>query len=85
MPPLLSEEEMGAMDSDNDSDYELIFMEMLKDICDGSQSHTNVNRRESRYKIPDCIKQRQSERKVSLKATQNMAKVLHKLFKVVVN
>ena len=57
---------------------------MLEDIIDRSQYHPNINRREYRYKIRDCIKQRQSEWKGSLKATQNMGKGLHKIFKTVV-
>ena len=57
--------------------------EMLEDICDGSQSHTNVNRRESRYKIPDRIRQRQLEWKGYLRAMLNMGKVLHEVFKTV--
>ena len=36
MPPLLSEEEMDAMDSDNESDDDPISMQMLEDIRDGS-------------------------------------------------
>ena len=32
----------------------------------------------------DCIRQRQSKWKVALKATRNMGKGLHKLFKTVV-
>ena len=51
---------------------------MLEDICDGSQSHPNVNQRESRYKICRHIRQRQLERKAALKATQNMGKCLQK-------
>ena len=43
MPPLLSEEDMYAMDSGDDSDHDLISTEMLYDICDGRQSHPNVN------------------------------------------
>ena len=42
MPPLLSKEEMDAMDSDNDSDYDPISTEMLEDICDRSQSNLSV-------------------------------------------
>ena len=72
------------MDSDNESDDEPISMDMSEDIRDGSQSHPNVNRRESRYKIRYCIKQRQSEQNGSLKATQNIVKGLHKVFKTVV-
>ena len=75
MPPLLSEEEMDAMDSGDESCHDLISIEMLEDICDGSQSHPNVNKRETRYKIRDRISQRQSEWKGALKATQNMGKV----------
>ena len=57
---------------------------MLEGIRGGSQSHLNVNRREARYKIHDCIKQRQSEWKGALKATLNMGKGLHEVFKTVV-
>ena len=35
--------------------------EMLEYIRGGSQSHTNFNKREARYKISDCYKQIQSE------------------------
>ena len=45
MAPLLSKEEMDAMDSGDESDYDLISIEMLENICDISQSHLNVNRR----------------------------------------
>ena len=57
---------------------------MLEDISDGSQSHRNVNRRESRYKIRDHIRTSKPERKGVLKSTQNMGKVLHRVFKIVV-
>ena len=71
---------MDTMDSSDESYHDLISKDMLEDICDRSQSHPNVNKRESRYKIRDCIKQRQSEWKGGLKATQNMGKGLHKVF-----
>ena len=45
MSPLLSEEDMGAMDSVDESDHNLISTEMLEDISDGSQSHMNVSKR----------------------------------------
>ena len=45
---------------------------MLEYIRDVIQSHPDVNRRDVRYKMRNCIKQRQSEWKGSLKATQNM-------------
>ena len=60
MPPLIIEEEIDAMDSGDDSYHDLISTEMLEDVCEGSQSHPNVNRREARYKIRDHIRQRQS-------------------------
>ena len=48
MPPLLSEEEIDAMDSGDDSDHDLISTDMLEDISDGSRSHPNVNQIEAR-------------------------------------
>ena len=61
MPPLISKEEMDVMYSGDESEDELMSMEMLEDICDGSKSHSRVNRRESSYKIRDRIKQIQTE------------------------
>ena len=60
MPSILSEEEMDVMDSGDESDHDLINTEMLEDIRDGSQYHPNVYKRETRYKIRDCIRQIQS-------------------------
>ena len=51
---------MDAINYGDESDPDLISTEMLEDIRDGSQTHPNVNRRESRYKIRDSIRQRQS-------------------------
>ena len=73
-----------TMDFVDDSDHDIISTEMLEDICDRSQSHPNVNRREARYKIRDRIRQIQSEWKGALKSTRNMGKHLHKVFKTVV-
>ena len=56
MPPLLREEDIYAMDSGDESDHDIISGDMLEDICDGSQSHPNVNRRESRYKKRDSLR-----------------------------
>ena len=75
---------MDAMYSDNESDNKPMSTETLKDICDGSQSNPNVNRRESCYKIRDRIKQSQSEWKGALKPTQIMGKNSCKVFKTVV-
>ena len=57
----MSEQDMENINSGDDSDHDLISTEMLEDICDGSQTHPNVNRRESRYKIRDRIRQKKSE------------------------
>ena len=70
--------------SGDDSDHDLISTEMLDDICDRSQTHPNINRREARYKIRDCIRQIQTEWKGALKSTRSMGKGLHKVFKTVV-
>ena len=60
MPPLLSKEEIYAMDSVDESEDEDMSTEILEDIRDRSQSHPIINRRDSRYKIHDSIKQIQS-------------------------
>ena len=65
---MMSEQDMENLNSNKNSDRDLISTEMLEDIHDGSQTHPNVNRRESRYKIRDRIRQRQSEWKVALKS-----------------
>ena len=57
------------MDYGDESYHDLISREMLENIRDDSQSHPIVNRIESRYKICDNIRQRQSEWKGALKAT----------------
>ena len=81
---MISEQDMDAINSGDESDHDLISTEMLEDICDGSQTHTNFNRREARYKIRDSIRQRQPEWKGVLKATRSMGKGLHKVFSTVV-
>ena len=45
MLSLLSEEEMDAMDSGDESDDEYISTEILDDIREGSEYHPIVNRR----------------------------------------
>ena len=77
---MMSKQDMYAMNYGHD----LISTVMLEDIRDGSQTHPNVNRRESCYKICYRISQRQSEWKRALKATRSMGKGLHKVFKTVV-
>ena len=41
---MMSEKDMDAINSGDDSDHDLISTEMLEDIRDGSQIHPNVNR-----------------------------------------
>ena len=42
---MMSEQDMDHIDSNEKSDHDLISTEMLEDICDGSQTHSNVNKR----------------------------------------
>ena len=60
---------MENINSGDDSDHDLISTKMLEDICDGSQTHPNVNKREASYKIHDRIRQKKLEWKEALKAT----------------
>ena len=66
---MMSEQDMYAMNSVDESDHDLISMYMLEDIRDGSHTHPNVNIREARYKICDRTRQRQLEWKGALKDT----------------
>ena len=82
---MMSEQDMENLNSNEESDHDLISTEMLQDIRDGSQNYPNFNKREARYKIRDHIRQSQLELKGSLKATRSMGKDLHKLFSTVAN
>ena len=44
IPPLISVEEKNTLDSGDELDDEPMSTEVLKDICDSSQSHQNINR-----------------------------------------
>ena len=81
---MLIEQDMDAINYSDESDHDLISTEMLQDICDRSQTHPNVNRREARHKTRDPIMQIQSECKRALKAALSMGKGLHKAFSTVV-
>ena len=81
---MMSEQGTENINSGDESDHDIISTEMLKDICDGSQTHLNVTRRGTYYKIRDIIRQRQSEQKGALKATRSMGKGLHKVLNTVV-
>ena len=62
----MRKQDMDDMNSGDDSDHDLICTEMLEDICDRSQTHPDVNKRDAHYKIRDRVRQRQSERKGEL-------------------
>ena len=53
---MMSKKDIENINSGDDSDNDLISTEMLEDIRDGSHTHLNVNRREARYKILDCVR-----------------------------
>ena len=72
------------MSSGDESDDEPMHTDMIEDIRDGRQFRPSLNRREARYKILDCIKQRRAEWKGALLSMKNMGKGLHKFFKAVV-
>ena len=72
------------MDCGDESDHDLISMEMIEIFCDGIQSYKSVNQREACHKIRDRIRQRKSEWKGALLSTRNMGKDLHKVFKTIV-
>ena len=67
---IMRKQDKDAMNSVDESDHDFISTVMLEDICDGRQSHLNVNQREACYKIRDRIRQIQLEWKVALKAKQ---------------
>ena len=50
---------MDAINFGDESNHDLISTEVLEDICDGSHTHPNINRREARYNTCDRIMQRQ--------------------------
>ena len=52
---MMSKQDTENINSGDESDHDLISTEMLEDIHEGSQTHPNVNRREERYKIRDCL------------------------------
>ena len=81
--PLISEEEIDAMNSGDESEDEPMSMEMLEYMCGGIQYHPIVNRREARVKICDLIKIKQLYCKGEINYTQNMGNGLQKLFKTV--
>ena len=72
---------MDSLFSGEESDDEFMSMEMLEDICDGSQYFPSVNSIEAISNIHDRIKQIQVECKGELLSMRNMVKVYTKCFK----
>ena len=56
---MMNKKDMENLDSNEKSDHDLISIETLEDIRDGSQTYTNVDKSKARRKIHDRIKQRQ--------------------------
>ena len=52
---MMNEQDMENLDSNEKSDHDLISMETLDIIRDGSQTHPTVNKMEARCKIRDCL------------------------------
>ena len=55
---MMSKQDMKDLNSGDESDHDLISTEMLEDICDRSQTHPTINKREARYKIRDLVRQK---------------------------
>ena len=82
---MMSKQNMENLDSNEQSNHDLISTEMLEDIRDGSKTHPNSNKKEARYKIRDRVKRKESQWKGALKSMQSMEKGLHKVFSTIVN
>ena len=46
---MMSEQDTEDLNSGDESDHDLMYTEMLKDIRDRSHTHPNINKREARY------------------------------------
>ena len=75
---------MENLDEKEKFDDNLISTETLHDICDGNQTHPNIDKRKARLKIRDRINKKKSEWKGALKATHKMGKGLHRVFSTVI-
>ena len=65
---------MAKMSAGHESDAEPMSMDMLEDIRNGIQYHLIINRRETSYKIYDCIKKMSEEWEVTFLLSCNMGK-----------
>ena len=55
---MMSKKDKENLDEKEKFDYDLISTETLHDIPDGNQTHPNIDKREARLEILDCIKQK---------------------------
>ena len=55
---MMNEQDMENIDSNEKYDHNLISTEMLEDICDESQTHPTVNKREAHYEILDRVRRK---------------------------
>ena len=55
---MMNKQDMENIDEKENFDDDHISTETLEDICDGNQTHPNVDKMEARRKIRDHIKQR---------------------------
>ena len=53
---MMSKQDMENLDEKENFDEDLISTKTLHDICDGNQTHPNIDKREARLKIRDRIK-----------------------------
>ena len=70
---------------DNDSDDRSVSTKNIEDIWDVYKIHLELNTIYYRFKIRDCNKQTNIERKGEELSAKNMGKYLHIVFKDVVN
>ena len=55
---MMNEQDIENLDEKEKSDDDHISTETIHDICDGNQTHPNIDKREPHRKIRDCIKQK---------------------------
>ena len=81
---MMNAQDMENIDSNDESNCDLISTETLEDIRDGSKTHQTVNKWEAHYEICDRVRQNESQWKGALKAMRNTGKGLHKVFSTTV-
>ena len=82
---IMSKRDMESLDEKEKVNDDLISTETLHDICDGTQTNTNIDKREARLKMRDRVKQKKLQWKGALRATHKMGKGLHRIFSTIVS